>query len=122
MRPDSSTSRPRADPSPSEAVQARDDGLRLAARLNRWAIGLAVAVASALSALTAHAYHARAAPRSAVGRATGGSRATGAAMRSRSSSQAATGTAGASAGPQPPAAAPLPAAPAPVAPVVSGGS
>jgi hypothetical protein len=105
-----------------DAVRARDAGLRLARRVNRWAVGGAVAVAGALSALTAHAYHARAAaPRSTAVSATRGTRATGAATSATLPPAGATSAAQPGAGPQPPASVPIP-APTQVAPVVSGGS
>lgn len=131
------TSRPPAVPDPGEpahnrsealgdrgdAVRARDAGLRLATRLNRWVVGGAVAVAGALTALTAHSYHARAAAvRPTAASATRGAGASGAGATSATLPPAgATSAPEPDAGPQPPASVPVP-APTQVAPVVSGGS
>lgn len=99
-----------ADP---DAVRARERGLALAARVNRWLIAGAVGLAAALSALTAHAFH----PRSAVG-------ATARTSASPAGQQDEGGAPAASPALTPPAGAPSPApAPAPTpAPVASGGS
>jgi len=43
-------------------VRAREAGLALAARANRWMISGAVILAGGLSAVTAHAFHERSAP------------------------------------------------------------
>jgi len=43
-------------------VNAREAGLALAARVNRWMISGAVILAGGLTAVTAHAFHARSAP------------------------------------------------------------
>jgi hypothetical protein len=45
----------------SDALRARDAGLRFVGRINRWMIAAAVALAGGLTALTAHAFHAHAA-------------------------------------------------------------
>ena len=91
-------------------VQTREAGLRLARRVRYWAASAAVGVAGGLAALTAHAYHARAASPRAVGAVSG----------QRPVDDGAGSTAPAAL--QPPAAPPSPAPAAPVAPVVSGGS
>jgi hypothetical protein len=95
----------------SAAVQARQRGLWLVARVNRWMIGLAVILAGALTGLTAHAFH----PKTASAQTT-------------TPAPSQTSNAG-GAGPAPlqsPSSAPAPAVPTPVpvpvGPVVSGGS
>jgi hypothetical protein len=113
MREDSPSPAPANGPEPgSDAILAREQGLSLLAKANRWMIGLAVLAAAALSGLTAHAFHAKAAGRHPA---------------SGTASQAAGTSSGAgnqSAPLQAPASAPTVAAPAPapVGPVVSGGS
>ena len=62
MRTDSPLPRARGAEHVIDAVQARDAGLRLARRAQRWIVAVAVGTAGGLAALTAHAYHARAAP------------------------------------------------------------
>jgi hypothetical protein len=108
MRVKSSSSPPAGGGAPmSEAVAAREEGLSLVTRVNRWMIGLAVVLSGALTGLTAHAFHAKAAsPHSAT----------------TAHSPPASG--GNSAPLQSPSSAPAPAAPAPAPapPVVSGGS
>lgn len=96
------------------AVQARDAALSLVARANRWLIAAAVLVAGGLTALTAHAFHAKAAtttPQSS-------SALPQAALSQDNSGSGNTGSVA------PPSSAPAPVnpAPMPVAPVVSGGS
>jgi hypothetical protein len=96
-------------------METRDAGLRLVRRTQRWIVALAVGTASGLAALTAHAYHARAAAPSTV---------TSAPPAQRPADDG-SGSSGSTvpAGPiQPPASAPAPAASTAVAPVVSGGS
>jgi membrane associated rhomboid family serine protease len=105
----------------SAAVAARQRGLRLVTRINRWMIGLAVLLAGALTGVAAHAFHPKTASAQTVAPAAGQS------SNPAGAAGAAAGATGASSAPlQPPAAAPAPAvsapAPAPVAPVVSGGS
>ena len=110
MRAEPSTSAPAEDGAPlADAIRARERGISLLRRANRWLIGLALLLAGALTGLTAHAFHAN--PASAQ----------------TTTAPSATSGAGASA-PQlqspaspPAAAAPAP-APAPAGPVVSGGS
>ena len=97
----------------TDAVQARDAGLQLARRAQRWIVALAVGAASALAALTAHAYHAR--TPSAVTSAAP-------AQRPGDDGSASSGSTVPAAAVQPPAAAPASAASTAVAPVVSGGS
>lgn len=112
MPTDPSPVRPGADQRRALTVQARDAGMRVARQITGWTVAGAVALGGAFTALTAHAYHARAAttpPRRAVSQAD-------------DSGTASSATASGSTAPQPPASAPLPAAPAPAAPVVSGGS
>ena len=113
MRADRSPSVPADSAAPvSDALRAREHGLSLIARVNRWMIGLAVLLAAGLSGLTAHAFHAKSA-RAATRHSTG----------TAGSPVTTTGTA--NPGPlQAPSSAPsVPApAPAPAAPVVSGGS
>jgi hypothetical protein len=97
----------------SAAVQARQRGLWLVTRVNRWMIGLAVLLAGALTGLTAHAFH----PKTASAN-------TATTAPSQTSNAGDAGDAG-GAGPAPlqsPSSAPAPAVPAPVGPVVSGGS
>ena len=115
MRTDSSE--PSPPPGPryiSDAVEARDAGLRLATRAQRWIAVLAVGTAGGLAALTAHANHARAAS-AAVPRVRP-------APQPSDDSGAGAGSTAPAAQIQPPAAAPVSAAPTSVAPVVSGGS
>ncbi|HWE07760.1 MAG TPA: hypothetical protein VG325_00300 [Solirubrobacteraceae bacterium] len=98
------------------AVQARERGLWLVSRVNRWMIGLAVLLAGALAGLTAHAFH----PKTASAQT---------ATTAPSSQTPNAGGAG-SAGPAPlqsPSSVPAPAVPSPAPgpvgpPVVSGGS
>ncbi len=97
-----------------DAVQARDDGVRLARRAQRWIAGLAVGMASGLAALTAHAYHARATPPTPTSARPAQRPVDEGNDSSRSRAPAPSI--------QPPAAAPVPGASADVAPVVSGGS
>ncbi len=111
MRTDSPLPRDRGSQGLADAVQARDAGLRLARRAQRWIAALAVGAASGLAALTAHAYHARAAP----------SPVTSAPPAQRPIDDGSGSTVPA-VSIQPPAAAPAPAASSEVAPVVSGGS
>jgi hypothetical protein len=112
MRAEYSASAPAKNgASASDAIQARERGLSLVSRANRWMIGLALLLAGALTGLTAHAFHAK--PASAQ------------TARSVASSQTRDdGSGGSTSAPplQAPTSAPIPAAPAPVAPVVSGGS
>jgi hypothetical protein len=96
-------------------ARAREAGLELIRRINRWLIGAAVAAAGLLSLLAAQAFR-------------GHTISTGAAASGSSASQStspSTGTPSSSnaggSGPQAPAQAPAP-APAAPAPVVSGGS
>ncbi|HZE05748.1 MAG TPA: hypothetical protein VE127_11015, partial [Solirubrobacteraceae bacterium] len=49
---------PSPDLPADDARQVRDDGLSLVARTNRWIIGGALALAAALTGLTAHSFHA----------------------------------------------------------------
>lgn len=106
------SARPTADV--AEAIQAREAGLGVVARANRWMVSAAVALAAGLTALTAHAFHARAATGTASAAASSASAAT---------SSGATASSGDDSAPlQAPAAAPQPAPQVPVAPVVSGGS
>src|ERR1700760_89466 len=48
-------------PSGPDFVRARDAGLALVGRVNRWMIAAAVLLAAGISAVTAHAFHARSA-------------------------------------------------------------
>ncbi len=114
MRTDSPPPHARGADHAVDAAQARDDGVRLARRAQRWIAGLAVGVASGLAALTAHAYHARAAP-STIPSAPPAQRPVGDSNDTAGSTVPAPSI-------QPPAAAPVPATSADVAPVVSGGS
>jgi hypothetical protein len=114
MRTDSSLPSPPGAQYVTDAVVTRDAGLRLARRAQRWIAVLAVGTAGGLAALTAHAYHAKAAPASVP--------------RARPVVQP-TDDSGATAGStvpatpiQPPASAPAAVASTQVAPVVSGGS
>jgi hypothetical protein len=105
----------------TEAVAAREEGLSLVTRVNRWMIGLAVILSGALTGLTAHAFHAKAAsPHSAT--TTPSPPASGGNSATTAPSPPANG--GNSAPLQSPSSAPAPAAPAPAPapPVVSGGS
>jgi hypothetical protein len=95
------------------AVTARDAGLRLIARINRWMIAGAVALSGLISVAAARSFHGRTATP------------TGAATSQPSSSSSSSGSSSSSDGsgiqPPPQAPASAPAQPAP-APVVSGGS
>jgi hypothetical protein len=102
----------------SHSLNARDAGLRLIARINRWLITGAVALTAAIALVTQHAFRA-AHPAPATGNSSSGS----AAAPTQSSSGGDDGSATANGSAlQAPAQAPTPAAPAPSAPVVSGGS
>jgi hypothetical protein len=114
MRTDSSLPRARGTKHVVDAVQARDDGLRLARRARRWIAGLVVGMASGLAALTAHGYRARAAPSTITSARP--------AQRPVDEGNNTSGSTAPAPSIQPPAAAPVPAASADVAPVVSGGS
>jgi len=96
------------------AIDARDVGLALVGRANRWMISGAVVLAAGLSALTAHAFHLHAA--TMQGASSAGS------QRTPSGRQA--GDEGAGTTPlESPAQAPAAASPTPAsAPAVSGGS
>lgn len=113
MEDERSPSVPEAGEVPvSAAVQARERGLWLVTRVNRWMVGLAVLLAGALTGLTAHAFH----PKTASAQ-----------TATTVPSQTSNGGDAGNTGPAPlqsPSSAPTPAAPAPVpvAPVVSGGS
>lgn len=114
MRTDSSPPRARGAKHAVDAVQARDDGVRLARRAQRWILGLAVGMASGLAALTAHAYHARAAPTTVTSARP--------AQHPVDDGSDTSGSTAPAPSIQPPAAAPVAAPSADVAPVVSGGS
>jgi hypothetical protein len=94
-------------------ASAREAGLAMIRRVNRWLIAGAVAAAGMFSLLAAHAFHGRSLNTSA-------SSASQAASQS-GASQSPSSTSGSGAGLQAPAQAPSP-APAAPAPVVSGGS
>lgn len=94
------------------AITARDAGLKLASRANRWLICGAVALAGGLSALTAHAFHSRTAAAAPNAAAT----TPAAPQSSQPSSQTPLQSPS-----QPPSASSQVPAPAP-APAVSGGS
>ena len=96
----------------SPAIQARERGLWLVTRVNRWMIGLALLFAGALTGLTAHAFH----PKTASAQT-----ATTAPSQPSNAGDAGSGNA---APLQSPSSAPAPVAPVPVpaGPVVSGGS
>lgn len=96
------------------AMQARDAALALVSKVNVWLISAAVLVAVGLTALTAHAFHAKAATTTPASGQSSSSAASPAPSSSDDSSSGVT----------PPANNPVPAmsAPQPVAPVVSGGS
>jgi hypothetical protein len=114
MGTDSSPPRPSGAQRATDPARARDAGLRLTRRAQGWIAAAAVGLASALAALTAHAYHARAAA-SAVTSAP-------AARPPADDGNGGSGSTTPAASVQPPAAAPAPAPSANVAPVVSGGS
>jgi hypothetical protein len=114
MRPDSSPPRGRGPQPVSDPVRARDAGLRLARSAQRWIAALAVGAASALAAVTAHAYHTHAVSPTVTSVARP-DRAVDNGGDSSGSTARATSI-------QPLAAAPAPAASTNVAPVVSGGS
>ena len=113
------TSVPHQDSQPTRgkpvprAVIAREAGLELIGRINRWLIAAAVAAAGVFSLLAAHAFHGHAAT---SGRASSSSSAGSPAGSSSGAPPSAEGS-----GLQAPAQAPAP-APAAPAPVVSGGS
>jgi hypothetical protein len=114
MGTDSSPPRPSGAQRATDAAHARDAGLRLTRRAQGWITAAAVGMASALAALTAHAYHARAAA-STVTTAP-------AARPPVDDGQGDSGATTPAPSVQPPAAAPVPAPATNVAPVVSGGS
>ena len=121
MGAQSSSSPPAGSGPPvAEAVAAREEGLSLVARVNRWMIGLAVLLAGALTGLTAHGFH----PKTASAHTATSAPNTPATSAPNPPATSGTGTGDTSAPLQPPASAPAPAAPAPapVAPAVSGGS
>ena len=119
MRAESSPSAPAKSAAPkSDAVRARERGLSLVARANRWMIGLAVLLAAALSGLTAHAFHAKPARAATSGSSSAGSGSAANASRNPGGSASPAPLQAPSRAPSVPAPA---AAPAP-APVVSGGS
>ncbi len=95
----------------SREVTAREQGLALISRINRWLIAGAVGVAGLLSLVAAHAFHGHSANASPAART--------AAPQSQPQSQPSGDDSGG--GLQQPAQAPAP-APAAPAPVVSGGS
>lgn len=96
------------------AVTARDAGLRLIARINRWMIAGAVALSGLISVAAARSFHGHT--------ATNAGAATSQPSSSSSSSSGASGSSDGSGIQQPPQApSSAPAQPAP-APVVSGGS
>jgi hypothetical protein len=101
--------RPQRPSATAQAVTARDVGLELTRRLNRWLIGGAVAATAALSLVAAHAFHGHTAT-------VGGVSASASGTAQQQSSSNADG-----AGLQSPAQGPVPAASAPSG-VVSGGS
>jgi hypothetical protein len=106
----------------TDAVQARDRGLHLARRVQRWIAMLAVAAASGLAAFVAHGYHARAAGSTGAG---GSTTQRPAGQEGEGQTPAVSTPAGSTAPSvplQPPASAPDPSSSANVAPVVSGGS
>jgi len=130
MGPERSPSSPGGDAAPvageavSDAIRAREHGLALLRRANRWLVGLAVLLAGALTGVTAHAFHASPASARtppATGQGSAGTVGSGGAVGSNDDN---TGAGTGSSSVQPPSSAPAPAtpAPAPVAPVVSGGS
>jgi hypothetical protein len=101
----------------SPAVSAREAGLELIRRINRWLIAGAVAGAGVLSLLAGHAFHGHTV---ASGGASQGAASQSASSSGGPSSSQSSSNAGGS-GLQAPAQAPAP-APAAPAPVVSGGS
>jgi hypothetical protein len=120
---------PPLSPAGSGPLRAREAGLALTRRVNRWMISGAVILTGGVSAVTAHAFHARSptvasssapatTPRPAVARRShAGAR--------RSASTASSNGSGQRASLQAPSQPPTAAAPAPAtapAPVVSGGS
>jgi hypothetical protein len=110
MRAEPSSSAPGEDGAPvADAIRARERGLSLLHRANRWLIGLALLLAGALTGLTAHASPASPASAHAV---------------TTAPSQNSGGGAGAPAlqSPASPPAAAAPAPAPPAGPVVSGGS
>jgi len=131
MRAERSSSAPAEDGAPvSDAIRARERGLSLLRRANRWLIGLAVLLAGAFTGLTAHAFHSTssASARTATGPSGEGSgQGTGqgsggatapqlqppASPPGSGSSSGSSGSSGSSSGSS---------APAPAGPVVSGGS
>ncbi len=114
MRAENSASAPARNGAPvSDAIHAREQGLALLSRANRWMIGLALLLAGALTGLTAHAFHAK--PASAQ---------TASSVASSPTQDDGNGGGASAPSLQAPSSAPAAAvpAPAPVAPVVSGGS
>ncbi len=95
------------------AVSARDAGLALISRINRWLIAGAVGLTGVISLAAAHAFHGRTVATSSVS-----------AAPAASSQPASNPNAGSGSGLQQPTSAPAPApAPAPTpSPAVSGGS
>jgi hypothetical protein len=114
MRAESTSSARAKDAAPvSDAIRAREQGLSLLHRANRWLIGLAILLAGALTGLTAHAFHAHSATAQAA-----------TTTPSQSSGDDSSGASASAPQLQSPANPPAVAAPAsaPAAPVVSGGS
>jgi hypothetical protein len=98
------------------SMNARDAGLRLIARINRWLITGALALTAMIALVTEHAFRA-AHPAAAGGNSSAGAVAAPAPQPSGGDDGSASGS-----GLQQPAQAPAPAPAAPSAPVVSGGS
>lgn len=99
------------------AVGARDAGLELIRRVNRWLIAGAVAAAGLLSLLAANAFHGHTVTSGGAASSSGGSLSSSSSSGAASSSSSNAGGSGLQGPGQAPA--PAPAAPAPV---VSGGS
>jgi hypothetical protein len=111
-------------PKGSGPIRAREAGLALTRRVNRWMIGGAVILTGGVSTVTAHAFHARSpGVTSSSATAPAARRSTSGAHRSASTASSSGSGQGASL--QAPSQAPTAAVPAPAtapAPVVSGGS
>ena len=102
----------------AHSLNARDAGLRLIARINRWLVTGAVALTAMIALVTEHAFRA-AHPAPATVNSAAGSAAAPAQPSSGGDDGSATGDGSVL---QAPAQAPTPAPAAPSAPIVSGGS
>ena len=121
MRAETTSSAPAEEAAPvSDAVRAREQGLSLLRKANRWLIGLAVLLAGAFTGLTAHAFHSSSSASAQTVPATTGQGSGGGTTTPAQGSGGGAAAPGLQSPASPPAV-PQP-APAPAGPVVSGGS